>query len=82
MTYRVNVRDRLVKGTNELVITFPSTFLKVGASSTELSSVRYGISCAEFSIRLQGKDLEKKDSKYECWNGDPSRLHVRKAQYK
>jgi beta-mannosidase len=56
VTYRVDVKDRLVKGTNELVITFPSTFLK-------------------------GKDLEKKDSQYECWNGDPSRLHVRKAQY-
>src|SRR6266852_2050657 len=29
VTYRVDVKDRLVKGTNELVITFPSTFLKV-----------------------------------------------------
>ncbi|KAH9999898.1 beta-mannosidase [Russula vinacea] len=56
VTYRVNVKNRIVKGANELVITFPSTFLK-------------------------GKDLEKKYSKYQCWNGDPSRLHVRKAQY-
>jgi beta-mannosidase len=57
VTYRVNVKNRLVKGPNEVVITFLSTFLK-------------------------GKDLEKKHSRYECWNGDPSRLHVRKAQYK
>jgi hypothetical protein len=31
VTYRVDVKDRLVKGTNELVITFPSTYLKVPA---------------------------------------------------
>ncbi|KAI0307144.1 glycoside hydrolase family 2 protein [Multifurca ochricompacta] len=56
LTYRVSVKKQLTIGTNELVITFPSTFLK-------------------------GKDLEKKDAQYHCWNGDPSRLHVRKAQY-
>ena len=78
MTYRVDVKDRLVKGSNELFITFPSTFLKVGATG-EICEI---ISCAEFWIRSQGKDLEKKYSQYECWNGDPSRLHVRKAQFK
>ncbi|KAI9452082.1 beta-mannosidase [Russula earlei] len=56
VTYRVSVKDHLVTGANELVISFPSTFLK-------------------------GKDLEKKDARYKCWNGDPSRVHVRKAQY-
>lgn len=33
------------------------------------------------STFLKGKDLEQRDAKYQCWNGDPSRLHVRKAQY-
>jgi len=56
VSYRASAKNYLIFGENELVITFPSTFLK-------------------------GKDLEHKDAKYQCWNGDPSRLHVRKAQY-
>jgi hypothetical protein len=51
VTYRVNVKDRLVKGTNELVITFPSTFLKVGASSTELNFCEIRLLNSEFGHR-------------------------------
>ncbi|KAH9077149.1 beta-mannosidase [Lactarius deliciosus] len=56
VSYRAGAKNYLIAGANELVITFPSTFLK-------------------------GKELEQRDAKYNCWNGDPSRLHVRKAQY-
>lgn len=35
-----------------------------------------------FSAFLTGRDIEKKHSKNVLWNGDSSRLHVRKAQYK
>ncbi|KAF8591572.1 glycoside hydrolase family 2 protein [Ramaria rubella] len=33
------------------------------------------------SAYLKGKDLEKQHGKFSLWNGDSSRLHVRKAQY-
>ncbi|KAF8528704.1 glycoside hydrolase family 2 protein [Gautieria morchelliformis] len=33
------------------------------------------------STYLKGKDLEKQHGKLALWNGDSSRLHVRKAQY-
>ncbi|KAF8192560.1 glycoside hydrolase family 2 protein [Pholiota molesta] len=33
------------------------------------------------SAFLKGRDIEKSHEKYELWNGDSSRLHVRKAQY-
>lgn len=34
------------------------------------------------SALLEGRNLEKKHGEeLSCWNGDPSRLHVRKAQY-
>lgn len=57
VAYRVPVKEQLKEGTNTLLITFPSTFLK-------------------------GKQLEKANGKFALWNGDSSRLHVRKAQYK
>jgi beta-mannosidase len=31
---------------------------------------------------MQGRELEKEHGKMNLWNGDSSRLHVRKAQYK
>ena len=34
------------------------------------------------SAFVQGRELEKKHGKLGLWNGDSSRLHVRKAQYK
>ncbi|KAJ7507752.1 glycoside hydrolase family 2 protein [Mycena galericulata] len=34
------------------------------------------------SAYFTGRELEKKHGKYNLWNGDSSRLHVRKAQYK
>jgi hypothetical protein len=34
------------------------------------------------SAFLKGRDIEKAHEKYSLWNGDSSRLHVRKAQYK
>lgn len=55
--YRVPMKEHIKEGTNTLLITFPSTFLK-------------------------GKQLEKEHGKFGLWNGDASRLHVRKAQYK
>ncbi|KAF7977660.1 hypothetical protein HWV62_3094 [Athelia sp. TMB] len=33
------------------------------------------------STFLKGKELEKKHGKFGLWNGDSSRLHVRKSQY-
>ncbi|TFK75967.1 glycoside hydrolase family 2 protein [Pluteus cervinus] len=33
------------------------------------------------SAFLKGRDVEKANQKYVLWNGDSSRLHVRKAQY-
>ncbi|KAF8529175.1 glycoside hydrolase family 2 protein [Hysterangium stoloniferum] len=54
--YRVPVKNHLRAGSNELLLTFPSTYLK-------------------------GKYLEKKHGTFNLWNGDSSRLHIRKAQY-
>ena len=34
------------------------------------------------SAFLKGRDIEKAHEKLALWNGDSSRLHVRKAQYK
>ncbi len=33
------------------------------------------------STFLKGRDFQNQHGKFACWNGDPSRLHVRKAQY-
>ncbi|KAJ6614286.1 glycoside hydrolase family 2 protein [Mycena sp. CBHHK59/15] len=33
------------------------------------------------SAYFKGRELEKKHGKFNLWNGDSSRLHVRKAQY-
>ncbi|KAF8325256.1 beta-mannosidase [Cantharellus anzutake] len=33
------------------------------------------------STFLKGRELQDQHGKLACWNGDPSRLHVRKAQY-
>ncbi|KZT33739.1 glycoside hydrolase family 2 protein [Sistotremastrum suecicum HHB10207 ss-3] len=54
--YRVPVKEHVKEGLNELLITFPSSY-------------------------LEGKRLEKKHGKFARWNGDASRLHLRKAQY-
>lgn len=34
------------------------------------------------SAFLKGRDLQKEHGQFDLWNGDPSRLHVRKAGYK
>lgn len=42
-----------------------------------------GIDARALSMNgFQGRELEKKHGKLGLWNGDSSRLHVRKAQYK
>ncbi|TFK28781.1 beta-mannosidase [Coprinopsis marcescibilis] len=57
VAHRVSVKDKLVPGSNDLVLHFESTFLK-------------------------GRDIERENGgKLRLWNGDSSRLHVRKAQY-
>ena len=33
-------------------------------------------------MQNQGREIEEKHGKLNLWNGDSSRLHVRKAQYK
>lgn len=33
-------------------------------------------------MQIQGREIEEKHGKLNLWNGDSSRLHVRKAQYK
>jgi len=74
VTYRVSA-SHLKAGSNELVLTFPSAYLKV----------YYVLGCIHIMAHVhfyQGKDLEKKHGKFGLWNGDSSRLHVRKAQYK
>jgi beta-mannosidase len=54
--YRVNVKDKLKAGDNELVIHFESALRR-------------------------GKEIETQRGKRPNWNGDSSRLYVRKAQY-
>jgi beta-mannosidase len=54
--YRVNVKDKLKAGDNELVIHFESALRR-------------------------GKEIEAQRGKRPNWNGDSSRLYVRKAQY-
>ncbi|EGO27915.1 glycoside hydrolase family 2 protein [Serpula lacrymans var. lacrymans S7.9] len=56
VSYRAPVKQYLQAGSNELLISFSSAFLK-------------------------GRELEKQNGKLHLWNGDSSRLHVRKAQY-
>ncbi|KAF5387820.1 hypothetical protein D9615_000372 [Tricholomella constricta] len=56
VSHRVAVKGNLKAGTNELILTFESAFLK-------------------------GRDIERQHEKLALWNGDSSRLHVRKAQY-
>jgi beta-mannosidase len=54
--HRVNVKDKLRAGENELVIHFESALRR-------------------------GKEVEAQRGKRPNWNGDSSRLYVRKAQY-
>lgn len=57
ISHHIPVKGQSLKnGDNELVLTFPSAFIK-------------------------GRELEKQHGKLNLWNGDSSRLHVRKAQY-
>ncbi|KAI0315972.1 glycoside hydrolase family 2 protein [Amylostereum chailletii] len=56
VVYRAPVASHVKVGSNELLLVFPSAFLK-------------------------GRALEKEHGKLALWNGDSSRLHVRKAQY-
>ncbi|KAL6309741.1 glycoside hydrolase family 2 protein [Sparassis latifolia] len=56
IAHRVNVKQYLRLGDNDLVINFASAFRK-------------------------GREVEKQHTKLNLWNGDSSRLHVRKAQY-
>ncbi|KAG6888821.1 hypothetical protein C0992_007435 [Termitomyces sp. T32_za158] len=46
--------------------------LKIGANELVLTFE---------SAFLKGRDIEKQHAKFGLWNGDSSRLHVRKAQY-
>jgi len=75
VTYRVPIKQFLNIGENILVLTFESTFLKV----------RHLV-CFSLAIinrpANKGRDLEKEHGKLNLWNGDSSRLHVRKSQYK
>ncbi|KAJ7700040.1 glycoside hydrolase family 2 protein [Mycena rosella] len=50
----------------------PAKHLKVGANELVLNFD---------SAYFKGRELEKKHGKLNLWNGDSSRLHVRKAQY-
>jgi beta-mannosidase len=54
--YRVNVKDKLRAGNNELTLHFASAWRR-------------------------GRDIEAERGKRPNWNGDSSRLYVRKAQY-
>lgn len=75
LSWRVPVKEHLKKGANELVITFANAFAKV-------HSQRCNYAVAPSDSVVQGRELEKKHGKFGLWNGDSSRLHVRKAQYK
>lgn len=35
-----------------------------------------------YFLAAKGRQIEQAHKKYHLWNGDSSRLHVRKAQYK
>jgi hypothetical protein len=74
VSYRSPVKEHLKVGSNELILHFRSAFLEVPAVWTSFAEFRL--------ISLQGRDVEKKNGKRILWNGDSSRLYVRKAQYK
>ena len=68
------MKTALREGTNELLLEFSSTFKEVSCTPLQSSITAYACS--------QGRKLEREYGKLNLWNGDSSRLHVRKAQYK
>ncbi len=73
--HRVPVKQHLQAGVNTLLLTFSSAFRKV--LPAYIQSLRH--KCLP---KHQGRETEEKHGKLNLWNGDSSRLHVRKAQYK
>ncbi|PVF95284.1 glycoside hydrolase [Serendipita vermifera] len=90
--YRVNLKDVLSANSNEstdhsLVITFHSTFLKGREIQRENKdktpvALRGGGATGGAGV-LQGasNQIPGPNGELALWNGDASRLHVRKAQY-
>ena len=77
VSYRVPVKGNLKPTGNKLVIAFESAFRKVCDIILDMA-----VELRLFA-RVQGRQLEKDNGgKRLLWNGDSSRLHVRKAQYK
>jgi hypothetical protein len=75
LPYRIAVKEYLVEGANELVLTFPSTFIKGKFK-------RYFHNLVSYLHPYQtGRELQEEHGKFALWNGDSSRLHVRTAQY-
>jgi len=75
--YRVAVKEILKVGSNELILYFESAFLKVCCCSLKMKS-----NYQWMAYNIKGRQIEKQHGKFGLWNGDSSRLHVRKAQYK
>ncbi|KAF8639454.1 hypothetical protein AX16_010309 [Volvariella volvacea WC 439] len=71
----VSLNDKVVlNSTNQFIAhRVPvKSLLKIGANTLH---IRFE------SAFLKGRDIEKQHQKLALWNGDSSRLHVRKAQY-
>ena len=75
VSYRISVKEKLKIGINDLLLYFESAFCKVCSNFLNCS-------CTALPSQSQGRDIEKQHGKLALWNGDSSRLHVRKAQYK
>lgn len=75
--HHVAVKENLKVGSNELILYFESAFLKVCCFSLKMK-----FDYQWMAYNLKGRQIEKQHGKFSLWNGDSSRLHVRKAQYK
>lgn len=76
IAHRVPVKEHVKAGENSLVLTFASAFRKVRLD------VCSSVLLLKLPMAFQGREIEEQHEKLNLWNGDSSRLHVRKAQYK
>ncbi|KIJ70008.1 glycoside hydrolase family 2 protein [Hydnomerulius pinastri MD-312] len=71
----VKLNDQKILNTENQFITYRAPvkqLLKIGSNDLVISFA---------SAFKKGRELEKANGKFHLWNGDSSRLHVRKAQY-
>ncbi|THH15213.1 hypothetical protein EW146_g5231 [Bondarzewia mesenterica] len=75
-TVKLNNHE-ILKAENQFVSyrTQVKKYLKLGDDNQQELQITFA------SAFIKGRELEKKHGKFNLWNGDSSRLHVRKAQY-